>query len=273
MTEKVPRTELDRCFLPTVARRAGTRSPMERGENVTPRRRPASSRPQPRTPYGAPNSPSILNISDVPDVPSASKARLEASRLYVAGDVSLLQSQRIAIVGARGASSEGLRRAARLAKELAAQSVVVVSGLAKGIDTAAHTAAIEAGGRTIAVIGTPLDRAYPAENGGLQERIWREHLLVSQYEPGRRVFPSMFPERNRLMAALSHATVIIEASDTSGSLHQAAECARMGHPLFIARAVANDPALTWPARFLHTHSGAPAAHVLESTEQLLDMLR
>jgi predicted Rossmann fold nucleotide-binding protein DprA/Smf involved in DNA uptake len=79
-----------------------------------------------------------------------------------------------------------------------------------------------------------------------QEQIWREHLLISPFPEGRLVFRSNFPQRNRVMAALSDATVIIEAYDTSGTLHQAAECQRLGRWLFIARAVADDPSLTWP---------------------------
>src|SRR5207247_10097113 len=105
--------------------------------------------------------------------------------------------------------------------------IVVVSGLARGVDTEALSAAIAAGGRVIAVIGTPIDKAYPAENKRLQEQIYSEHLLISQFPPGRRVYQSNFPERNKLMAAISDATVIIEAGETSGTLHQAAAWVRV----------------------------------------------
>jgi DNA processing protein len=127
---------------------------------------------------------------------------------------------------------------------------VVVSGLAKGIDTAALTGAIEAGGRVIAVIGTPLDKASPIENAELQQEIYRNHLLVSPFPTGEQVFPSNFPKRNRLMAALSDATVIVEASDTSGTLHQAVACQELGRWLFILRSVVDNPKVTWPRRFL-----------------------
>jgi DNA processing protein len=219
----------------------------------------------PRTRYTPPTERRELALDDVPGVPATAEARSDVDRLYVAGDVVLLQFRRVAIVGSREASAASRAAASKLAGELAAEQVVVVSGLARGIDTAAHTGAIDAGGSTIAVIGTPLDKAYPAENAALQERIWREHLLVSEFRPGTRVFPSSFPMRNRLMAAMSHATVVIEAGDTSGTLHQVSACAKMGRPVFIARAVVEDPKLTWPARFIKPG----VAVVLESAEQIL----
>lgn len=172
-------------------------------------------------------------------------------RLYVRGDTSLINGRgRVSIVGARAASSEGRRRAARLARMLVGEDFIVVSGLAKGIDTAAHRAAIEAGGQTVAVIGTPLERSYPAENKALQTEIAEDHLLVSPFPPGTRTRPFHFPQRNRVMALLSHATVIIEAGETSGSLSQGWEALRLGRMLFIAQSVAEDPRLKWPAEMM-----------------------
>jgi DNA processing protein len=169
--------------------------------------------------------------------------------LWCAGDLTLAKRPAVAIVGTRDVSPDGAARARRLARDLAIASVVVVSGLAKGVDTFALTSAIENGGRVLAVIGTPIDKAYPAENSALQERIYSQHLLISQFKSGSKVFPSNFPERNKLMAAISDATVIIEASDTSGTLHQAAECVRLERWLFIAKSVLDDPQLSWPRRF------------------------
>lgn len=142
---------------------------------------------------------------------------------------------------------------------------MIVSGLAEGIDTAALSSTIEHGGDVVAVIGTPLDQAYPAMNKRLQEEIYQHHLLVSQFAAGSRVFPSNFPARNRTMAALSDASIVIEASDSSGSLHQAAECVRLGRWLGIAKSVIEDTSLTWPKRFLTYEKFVP----LESTDQLL----
>lgn len=187
-------------------------------------------------------------------------------QLFMAGDVSLLEHRCIAVIGARKASELGRKRARKFARELAEAGVVVVSGLAEGIDTEALSSALEAGGRVVAVIGTPLDQAYPANNKVLQERIYRDHLLVSQFQPGTRVFPSNFPARNRTMAALSDASVVMEASDSSGTLHQAAECVRLGRWLGIARGVAEDPTLAWPRSFLDK----PGCVVLETTSQFLE---
>jgi DNA protecting protein DprA len=189
--------------------------------------------------------------------------------VFLAGDANLLHSPCVSIVGTREVSDEGRSRARRLSRELATNGVVVVSGLAKGVDTAALSAAIEAGGRVIAVIGTPVDKAYPIENAEMQQDIYRKHLLVSPFPVGEQVFPSNFPKRNRVMAALSDASVIVEASDTSGTLHQAAECQRLGRWLFIMQSVAEDRRLKWPAKFI----GKPKVAVLASTADILDVVR
>ena len=147
----------------------------------------------------------------------------------------------------------------------------MVSGLAYGVDTVAHTTAIETGGRTIAVIGTPLDKASPAENKRLQEEIYREHLLISQFAEGSRIFPSSFPQRNKLMATLTDATVVMEASDTSGTLHQAAECTRLKRWLFIAKSVVDDPALSWPKDFLRYETCVPLRNVSDITSRILKL--
>lgn len=236
---------------------------------TTPRPARAAARASSGGKYTPPPDVVTRTLADLPGVPAAATVRLDVTTLYCAGDLALLERPRVAIVGARDASPEGQKRAAKLARGLAAAGVVVVSGLAKGIDAAAHRAAIEAGGRTIAVIGTPLDKAYPAEHAELQERIWREHLLVSQFAPGTRVFPSNFPARNLLMAALTNATAIVEASDTSGSLHQAAECARLGRPLFIAKSLAENPKLTWPRRFLKPEL---PTHLLTEVDDVLRVI-
>lgn len=171
--------------------------------------------------------------------------------LYIAGDPGIFhEGARVSIVGSRNASQFGLARARKLARRLAERGIVVVSGLAAGIDTAAHTAAMEAGGRTVAVIGTPLDRAYPKQNAMLQAEIARHHLVISQFAPGARTQPHHFPQRNRTMALLSDATVIIEAGEKSGSLHQAWEALRLNRDLFITRATAMQETLTWPAALI-----------------------
>lgn len=188
--------------------------------------------------------------------------------IFFSGDLNLLKVKSLSVIGARSVSTDGLARAARISRELASAGLVVTSGLAKGVDTAAHRAAIAEGGKTVSVIGTPLDKAYPAENADLQQEIYERHLLVSQFHPGQRTFQSDFPKRNRLMAALSDGSVIVEASDTSGTLHQAAECIRLGRWLFIMRSVVENQALSWPERFL----GNPKTVVLTSVQDILSRI-
>lgn len=193
----------------------------------------------------------------------------EMEEHYYSGDLGLLDMPCVSIVGTRNVSKEGAQRARKLAKLLVSNEVVVVSGLAKGVDYNAHTAAIEAGGHTIAVIGTPLDKAYPAEHKRLQEEIYKKHLLISPFKHGKRTYPSDFPKRNRLMATISDATVIIEAGETSGTIHQASECKDLGRHLFFAKSLVENPDVTWPQRFLN---GYENAKVLESIDDILSIL-
>jgi DNA processing protein len=187
-------------------------------------------------------------------------------RLFYAGDLSLLKRPCVSIVGTREVSDSGKTATDWLARKLCDAGIVIVSGLAYGVDQAAHSAAIAQAGKTIAVIGTPLDKAYPSENSDLQECIYREHLLISQFVSGEKTHKSSFPLRNRLMAMLSDATVVMEASDTSGTLHQAAECTKLGRWLFIAKSVVEDPKLSWPQRFLKYET----CIVLEKASQITD---
>jgi DNA processing protein len=173
------------------------------------------------------------------------------ARLFLLGDAALLRrGPRVSVIGSRRASVEGLKRASFLARALMAHHMTVVSGLAEGIDTAAHTAAMEASGRTIAVLGTPLDQFYPATNRALQEMIGRDQLLVSQFVSGSPVTPKNFPIRNRTMALLTDATVIVEAGEKSGTVYQGWEALRLGRQLFLMESVASDPSLSWPKAML-----------------------
>jgi DNA processing protein len=187
-------------------------------------------------------------------------------RIYYAGDLSLLNRPCVSVVGTRDVSESGVRITEWLTRKLVNAGIAVVSGLAYGVDTVAHTTAIESEGKTIAVIGTPLDRASPSENAHLQELIYKNHLLISQFREGEKTFRTNFPLRNRLMAALSDATVVTEARDGSGTLHQAAECTRLGRWLFIAKSVVDDPEVSWPKDFLKYNT----CIVLERATQILD---
>jgi DNA processing protein len=193
-----------------------------------------------------------LTVEDLLGPLNEAEAKHAPKQLFAAGDTEMLRSAaRVSIVGSRKATAEGILRARRLSALLCKQDVVVVSGLAEGIDTAAHTAAIESQGKTVAVLGTPLDQTYPKQNAALQHRMMREQLVLSQFAVGRPVQRGNFPIRNRTMALISDATVIIEAGESSGSLSQGWEALRLGRPLFIAKSVIENSSLTWPQEMLN----------------------
>ena len=187
-------------------------------------------------------------------------AKYPVELLYYRGAWELSELPSIAVVGSRKPSDDGIARAKRLAKTLVEKKYVVVSGLATGIDTAAHTAALEAGGETIAVVGTPLGSIYPKQNAELQEHIAKTHLLISQVpvlrymKQGPQHNRYFFPERNATMSALTNATIIVEASDTSGTLTQARAALYQGRKLFILNSCFERDDIKWPARF--TERGA-----------------
>lgn len=157
-----------------------------------------------------------------------------------------LLEPRVSVIGSRQAPGAGLDVARAVSRALSKAGAMVVSGLAAGVDAAAHREAINAGGRTIAVIGTPLDRSYPAANAGLQAEIVRDHLAISQFAAGSQVTRSNFVRRNKTMALLSDATVIASAtSGSSGTRHQGWEAIRLGRPLFIHKSVIAGPSAAW----------------------------
>lgn len=179
------------------------------------------------------------------------ESKYEPSVIYYEGAIDIpLPCPRVSIIGSRGASEKGLAEAREITKILVENEVIIVSGLAKGIDTVGHKTAIEYGGKTIAVIGTPLNRVYPKENFELQEELKKNHLVISQYPVGHPTTPKDFVLRNRTMALISDATVIVEAGDSSGSLHQGWETLRIGRPLFICKAVVENEQLEWPKKMI-----------------------
>lgn len=138
--------------------------------------------------------------------------------LWTRGDAQTLGTPAVAIVGSRGASTYALDVAARLAAELAEYGIAVTSGLARGVDSAAHRGTLEAGGRTIAVLGSGLDRIYPREHESLAGAIASSGIVVSELGPGGAPLPEHFPLRNRIISGISLAVVVVEASEKSGSL-------------------------------------------------------
>lgn len=173
------------------------------------------------------------------------------AELFIEGDKTLLtKGVRVSVVGSRKVSYLGARRARSFAEALVRHGITVVSGLAEGVDTIAHDAAIRAGGKTIAVLGTPLSQTYPAANKALLETIKRDHLAVSQFSEGHPYKKENFPRRNRTMALISDATVIVEAGEKSGTRHQGWEALRLGRLVFLMENVAEDQTLTWPREMI-----------------------
>ncbi|QDV08780.1 hypothetical protein Poly30_43350 [Planctomycetes bacterium Poly30] len=156
---------------------------------------------------------------------------VEPARLWLRGVRELLHSTHcVAIVGSRAPTPYGVAQAERFGRELAAAGVCVISGLARGVDAAAHTGALDAGGGTIAVLGCGVDRPWPS--GPLADRVARQGLLVSEFAPGTSPRRHHFPLRNRIIAGLSQAVLVIEAAEASGSLITARWAADQGQEVF-----------------------------------------
>ena len=179
-------------------------------------------------------------------------ARNPIELLYYQGIWEFSEMPGLAVVGTRRPTEEGILRTERLVREIVRKKYAVVSGLASGIDTVAHLSAIENGGVTIAVVGTPLGECYPSDNKSLQNDIAKNYLLISQVpvlryaqQPFRykRIF---FPERNVTMSALTEGTIIVEAGETSGTRYQADAALAQERRLFILDSCFNDPKITWP---------------------------
>ena len=191
--------------------------------------------------------------------------------LYVAGNHSIVESNpRVSVIGSRYPSEEGLKNAEDLVKHLVKKGVVVVSGLALGIDTISHKTTISQNGKTIAVLGTPIDQCYPKENCDLQEEIIRNHLAISQFQSGYPIQRKNFPIRNRTMALISDASIIVEAGDTSGSLSQGWETLRLGRSLFILDTVLHNRKLNWPSEMIKY--GAKILSLKSMTKELFEVL-
>ena len=174
----------------------------------------------------------VLTGGDLPRKLDDLVGKRKPTQLYVRGDVACLDMPSVGIIGSRGCSPYGRRQARLFAQALAEQGMVIVSGLARGIDGEAHRGALDAGGRTVAVLGCGIDRDYPAAHSDLAKRIEHETTndsrlgvnghqqgaIVSEYEPGVQPAPWRFPARNRIVAALSDVVLLIEARKDSGSL-------------------------------------------------------
>jgi DNA processing protein len=196
------------------------------------------------------------------------ESKFAPKRLFISGDISLLDGPpRVAVIGTRKPSDDGISRTKRIVRDLVKKGLVVVSGLAEGVDSIAHWTAIQAGGRTIAVLGTPLDEVYPQKNAGLQQEIIDKHLAISQFPKGCPIQRKNFPLRNRTMALIADASIIVEAGESSGTHSQGWETLRLGKPLFIMKSVCDNPALSWPDKMLQY-----GAIVLSESKAVFDLL-
>lgn len=219
-----------------------------------------------------PDMPGYLSATGAQVIPSdffepASCIHSQFPSIFFKGDLNLLLRPCVSVVGTRTPTAEGVARAKRIASILTDLGIVIVSGLAKGIDTVAHKTALEQNGLTAAVLGTPIHKIYPAENRALATEIARKGILLSPALPHEDKGHYLFPRRNRLMALLSVATIIIEAGETSGVVHQAAECMKQGRKLLLLKSLVDNKALTWPGKFIKS-----GAHVVESPEDLKSLL-
>lgn len=201
----------------------------------------------------------------------ASLARIrsfERSPLWYLGDPSLLSKPLAAIVGTREVSAEGIRNTSRLSAILTKAGFGVVSGLAKGVDRAAHESALSCGGLTVAVMGTPIEQCYPREHRELKEEISEHGLVISQFKPGSPVHRSNFPKRNELMAQLCEVTFVVEASLDSGTKHQVKAATRCGHKVGFLRAVW-EKKYPWVIEAVEAGSG----HYVETFRDAFELLR
>lgn len=192
-----------------------------------------------------------FSISDTLGALNEFEKKHAPEKAFYLGDLKLLQGGgRVSVVGSRKPTPLGIRRAKDVAKLLVENGVTIVSGLADGVDTIAHTTAIESGGKTIGVLGTPLSQPYPKSNLRLFNEMAGNHLVISQFPEGYPFQPKNFPIRNRTMALISHATIIVEAFEKSGTIHQGWEALRLGRPLFLLESLTKDEKLTWPRELL-----------------------
>jgi DNA processing protein len=172
----------------------------------------------------------------------------------------------VSVVGSRQASAQGLEIARSVATGLADRRITVIAGLARGIDTAAHQAALDAGGRTVAVIGTGITQSYPAENKDLQAHIARDGLVISQFWPDAPPTKHSFPLRNAVMSGFGRATIVVEAGEHSGARIQARKAVAHGRPVILTDLVV--AANTWTEALI----GQPGVHVASGTAEIMSLV-
>ncbi len=186
--------------------------------------------------------------------------------LFAAGSL-LPDDTGMSVVGSRRAPRAALEQAAAIAELLVDEELTVISGLAEGIDTAAHRSTLLAGGRTVAFLGTGISRQYPSSNGDLHSEIAQKGLLLSQFYPDSPPTRSSFPMRNALMSGYGLATIVVHAGETSGARIQARLAGEHGRPVILTRSVVEGT--KWGSRM----AGAPNVHVVRSLSEVRDAVR
>lgn len=186
--------------------------------------------------------------------------------IFVRGELRNQDEHSVAVVGTRRASAEGRQQARLLARALAEAGVTVISGLAAGIDTEAHKGALEVGGRTVAVMGTGIDRIYPKENVELAERIAGTGALISQFTPGMGPRKENFPIRNVVTSGMAFGTVVVEASGKSGARMQARLALEHGKRLFLVES------LVLQEDWAREYASRPGAVVIKHVSEVLELL-
>ncbi|MBQ9267687.1 MAG: DNA-processing protein DprA [Clostridia bacterium] len=183
----------------------------------------------------------VINITDEEYPQALREIYAPPITLFAKGDVSLLGQKSISVVGCRRASNYGLKMAKDLAYCLAKNHIVIVSGLAKGIDAMGHLGALEANGKTIAVLGCGVDICYPRENLNIYKKILENGLILSEYIVGTEPKPQNFPIRNRIVSGLSNGVVVVEAREKSGSLITADLALEQGREVYVLPGNVNSP--------------------------------
>lgn len=189
------------------------------------------------------------------------------SILFLRGEMKVADSLSIAIVGTRGATAYGRSQAQRFARVLARSGLTIISGLARGIDAAAHTGALEAEGRTIAVLSNGVTEVYPPQHEELAGRISQSGALISEMPPGTKPKRGMFPQRNRLISGLSLGTIVIEAAERSGALITARLAGEQGREVFALPGLVTSPGARGCHKLIRD-----GAILVESPEHVIDAL-
>ena len=204
-------------------------------------------------------------VINTPEYPTPLRAIEDAPPiLFAIGNKTLFEKKSIAIVGSRSASLNGMNLTRKISFDLAKEDICIVSGMAKGIDRAAHEGALKSTGGTIAVLGTSIDLVYPKENADIYEQIKEKGLIVSELPFSTKPVPSAFPRRNRIISGLSLGTIVIEASKISGSLITAKEALNQGREVFAIPGSPLDPRAAGPNQLIKD-----GAHLVTSVQDII----